>query len=318
MTACLETILADYDSFFPKESVTTIKKNEYECDCGGSKLFGPDGLPVCSSCGAVDDMYIDDSPEWISGINEDGSVSDPARCGAPLDLALFSAQWGTGSMINTRGSSYAVKKIARINFHSSMNHRDRSLFHAYKDIDMGASPMHVPEAVVREAKILYRKFNEMKLTRGAVRTGIKANCVLYACKLNKIPRTTKEVADAFGIPTKDISRTSDMFEEMFLGTPKEDEPSEITKPSDVISRLINNFNITDKRNWRMKCVRYADSLTDCVQLMGKAPKSVASVVIYKVLGDLVSKKEIVEKCEISEPTMNKIEKIVNKYLEDKN
>ena len=77
-----------------------------------------------------------------------------------------------------------------------MNHKDRSLFHAYKDIESAASGvLNLPSTVIRDAKVMYKKFNGEKLTRGAVRTGVKANCVFMACKLAKIPRTTREIAE---------------------------------------------------------------------------------------------------------------------------
>jgi transcription initiation factor TFIIIB Brf1 subunit/transcription initiation factor TFIIB len=184
-----------------------------------------------------------------------------------------------------------------------MNHRDRALFHAYKDIDEAAlNNLELPQTVVRDAKIMYRKFNGEVLTRGAVRTGIKANCVFYACKANNVPRTTKEIADAFGIPTKDLSRTSQTFKDTIFGKSERPEPT---------------VQLTRRRQWRVKCIKFANLLDDCVPLMGKTPNSIAAVVIYKVLGDSMSKHDIIQKCGISMPTLNKIEQLVNKHLEDK-
>lgn len=312
---CLDQIWADLDDYNKSKELTSDTKpinTTYFCNCGGYKVFGNEGLPVCTSCGTVDSSYIDDSPEWISGVNEDGSVNDPARCGMPKDTELFSEQWGVGTVMNIKYGSYQQKRLARINFHNSMNHKDRALFHAYKDIDSAAKDiLCLSEVVLRQAKIMYRKFNGEKLTRGAVRTGIKANCVMYACKLNNVPRTTKEIADAFGIPTKDISRTSDIFKDMIIG--KSD--NKITKPSDVLHRMLNEFDLPDRRKTRVACLKYADSLEECVPLMGKTPNSIAAVVILKVLG--LTKSEVVARCGVSAPTLNKIEVIVNKYLEDK-
>ena len=316
----VDLILADYDALMASDRPppTPQKVNEYMCkSCSTLKIFNPDGLPTCPQCGIVDLNYLDDSPEWISSVAEDGTVNDAARCGMPQDLELYSEKWGTGTMINTRGASYAMRRAAMINFHSSMNHRDRALFHAYKDIDFAAvQNLNIPDCAVRDAKIMWRKFTGDKLTRGAIRKGIKANCVLYACKLNKISRTTREIADAFGIPTKDISRTSQIFREVILPEPETTGPK-ITTPHDVIHRLLNLFELQDKRAWRMKCLRMADDLHNCVQLMGKTPTSVASLIILKVLGERVTKQEVCQKCNISIPTLNKIEIIVNKYLENK-
>ena len=316
----VETLFAEYDAFMvaQKPQTEVIRSDPYLCmECNAPKIFSSDGFPTCSQCGIMDSQYIDDGPEWVSSVTEDGSVKDGARCGMPQDLQLFSEQWGTGTVISTRGASYAMKRAAMINFHSSMNHRDRALFHAYKDIDFAAaSNLKLTENVIRDAKIMWRKFTGDKLTRGAVRKGIKANCVLYACKLNNVSRTTKEIAIAFDVPTKDISRTSQIFKDTILPQKKQDEPK-ITTPRDVISRLLNEFEIDNKRAWRMKCFRMADDLQSCVPLMGKTPTSVATVIILKILGEMFTKNEVCQKCNVSVPTINKIESIVNKHLENK-
>lgn len=302
------------------QSQATGTMSNFCSECKTIKIFSPEGLPTCPGCGLVESHYIDDSPEWISGVTEDGQVNDKSRCVMPQDLELFSAQWGMSSIMSTRGASYKNKRLAMINFHNSMNHKDRALFHAYKDFDLACvQNLSLPESVVRDAKVMYRKFGEEKLTRGAVRTGIKANCVLWACKLNKVSRTTKEVADAFGIPGKDLSRTSQIFKDtMGIGEKRKETTPMATTPHDIIHRLMNEFDIPDKRAWRVKCLKMADLLVDCVPLMGKTPNSVASVIIYKVLHEQTTKQIVCEKCNISLPTLNKIETIVNKHLEVKN
>lgn len=317
----VQAIFAEYDAFMAsnKPPPEPKKINQHLCiGCQTIKIFNSEGFPTCPQCGIVDSYYVDDSPEWISSVSEDGTVNNDARCGMPQDLDLFSENWGTGTIISTRGASYAMKRAAMINFHSSMNHRDRALFHAYKDIDFAATDnLSLPECVTRDAKIMWRKFTGDKLTRGAVRKGIKANCVLYACKLNKVSRTTKEIADAFGVPTRDISRTSQIFKDTILPKKTTDEPK-ITTSHDVIHRLLNQFEIDNKRAWRMKCLRMADDLQQCVPLMGKTPTSVATVIILKVLGEKFSKNDVCQKCNVSVPTVNKIEAIINKYLESRN
>jgi hypothetical protein len=56
---------------------------------------------------------------------------------------------------------------------------------------------------------------------------------------------------------------------------------------------------------------------DCVDLMSKTPNSVASAIIYNILGDRVTKNEMCDKCSVSIPTLNKIEMIIKKHLEGK-
>lgn len=305
-------IWADFEASIPRPTTIKSKHNgEFVCKCGGVKVFGFENFPTCTSCGIVDSMYIDDSPEWVSGVSDDGVSNDPSRCGNMMaDPDLFSTAWGAGTVIQTgRSSSYAMKRIARINFHSAMNHRDRALFHAYQDIERASERLSVPATVLKNAKVLYRKFNNDTLTRGAVRTGIKANCLLFACKLDNIPRTTKEVAAAFLIPTKDISRTTNMIKEALVGK----STAKVTRPADVVGRLLNEFGSIDGRT-RMKCVKICKSLENCVPLMSKTPNSIASAVILYALGENTNRMEVCTKCSISAPTLSKIENIVKQHI----
>jgi len=309
----LATIWSILDEIRPNKKATLKPMDNRFCNkCSNYKTLMREGM-ICTTCGMVDESYIDDTPEWTSGVTDDGRVSDPSRCTIPAaNQELFSESWGKGTVISTKNSSnYETKRMAKINFHSSMNHRDRSLFHAYRDIDEACRDL--PETVLKDAKTLYKKFNEGKLTRGAVRTGIKANCVLYACRLSKLPRTTEEISKMFGIQSKDMSRTTDLFMEVI-----DDEKTEknyVTMPFNVMQRLLNNFDVT--REDRLLCNKQCAKIEDCVELMSKSPKSVAAAVIYMVLGERVSKTEVCENCSVSTPTLNKIVGIVKRYLEDK-
>ena len=311
-TQTLATIWSDLDRILTKPTIKPVENNILCNNCSGDKLLTREGM-VCTKCGLVDSVYIDESAEWTSGVTDDGRVSAPARCAIPTtNHDLFSDSWGKGTVIATKYSSaYETKRMAIINFHSSMNHKDRSLFHAYKDIDEAC--VDVPETALKDAKTLYKKFNENKLTRGAVRSGIKANCVLYACRLANIPRTTKEIADMFGIQCKDISLTTAMFTETIQN--EKTEKNYVTKPFDVMSRLLNSFDVS--REDRLKCNKMCGELENCVELMSKSPNSVATAVIFIVMNSKAAKTEICEKCSVSVPTLNKIVTIAKRHLEDK-
>ena len=306
----LATIWSHLDQIKRKPTLKPVD-NRFCIKCNNYKTLTREGM-VCTACGIIDSIYIDDTAEWTSGVSDDGRVSDPSRCVVPSSNPdLFSDAWGKGTVISTKHtSSYETKRMAKINFHSSMNHRDRSLFHAYKDIDEAC--VNIPDGVLKDAKTLYKKFNEGKLTRGAVRSGIKANCVLYACRLSQIPRTTKEIAEMFGIQCKDISRTTGMFTEII--NDEKTEKNYITKPFNVMSRLLNTFDIS--REERLKCNQMCSKLEDCVDLMSKSPNSVATAVIFMVMNKTLSKADICEKCSVSIPTLNKIVVIVKRHLED--
>lgn len=278
----------------------------------GTRILNEDGIPVCVSCGRTDWEYISDEPEWNG--NADGEGPDMCRVGAPTDLTLYSAEWGSGTKISvSKYSSYAQKRMSRINFHTSMNHKDRSLHHAYEDLEKANTSLSLPRNIILQAKIMYRKFNEEKLTRGAIRTGIKANCVARACSDAGCSRTTQEIAAAFNIPPRDISRTSDIFRETI---PDESATTSITKPSDLIKRLfteVTSVPESERGRIRQKLIQACQDHEKCPRLMGKTPKGVASAVMYVTLVNLgyeADKDEICKICDVSLPTLNKIEKLI--------
>src|SRR5210317_1881411 len=272
----LAAIWNQVDHALGKQDEIKLVVNKNFCgECNGVKVYTPEGLPVCSSCGLVEDRFIDESPEWTSGVSEDGRTNDPSRCGNPnSNPELFSQSWGKGTVMATTSSSkYELKRMA---------------------------------------KMMYKKFDDSKLTRGAVRTGIKGNCVLYACSLSKVPRTTKEIADMFGIQSKDMSRTTQMFKETIMG---KTEKNYMTKPCDVVHRLLGNFNAGQV--YRPVCTKMCSEIEDCVELMSKTPNSIASAVILIALKGVHTKSEICSTCGVSVPTVNKIETIIKKHLEAK-
>lgn len=314
--------MTTYDTIWSQVSVL-LAKNENEnpvinfvCrECRGAKVFNEDNIPVCSSCGLVDTFYIDETAEWTSGITDDGVVSDPARCCQPnADPEMFSQNWGKGTIISTQGNkSYKNRRMSKINFHQSMSHKDRSLYKEYEDMEKKTGQMGhgLPKVILQQAKILYKKFDDCKqITRGYNRLGIKGNCILYACRIAKCPRTTKEIADMFGIQPGYISKTTALFREK---VPDETQENYIIKPEDVIMRLGQAFELN--REERMGCFNMCSKLENCPELMSKTPTSIATTVLYLNLSHRVSKSEVCKLCEVSVPTLNKIEIITKRYLE---
>lgn len=311
----IEQSWAVFDSLRIQSTPSPPEHDFYHCSaCGGRKSFDiSDDLPVCLDCGLTDAYYISDEPEWRSGLDESGAATDPSRVGAPVNVELFSEGWGQSTCIsNSRTATWAQRKMSRINMHVSMNHKDRALFHAYEDLEkVGRHILSLPNNVLYAAKVKYKAFNSEVLTRGAVRNGIKANCIFQACREFGVARTTKEIADAFGIPARDISRTTEIFEEQVPET-----IAHVTTPADLVPRFFNDLTcvpVEMRGRIKMKIVKVCESLADCVELMGRTPKAVACAVIYHILskeGFKPNKAEICRICDVSVPTLGKIETIV--------
>jgi transcription initiation factor TFIIB len=319
MCDVLSRAWADFESVRAVDPPVAIRYHaEYICEaCGGRKQFDVyDDLPVCIDCGRVDFDFVSDEPEWRSGGDADGLNGDPSRVGAPVNTDHFSAAWGNSTVMTVKNGTYQQKRLAMINLHSSMNHKDRALFHAYQDLDkVGKQILNLQDNVMYAAKIKYKAFNEAVLTRGAVRNGIKANCIFQACREFNVARTTKEIADAFGIPARDISRTFDMYQEQVPET-----EVHVTTAADLIPRFFNEITCVpeaQKGRVRMKVIKVCRDLEDCVELMGRTPKAVACAVIFTVIKEFgfpIDKSELCRICDVSVPTLGKIEAIIKAQI----
>lgn len=103
-----------------------------------------------------------------------------------------------------------------------------------------------------------------------------------------------------------------MFKDTIMGVT---EKNYVTKAFDVMTRLLNSFDVDWKE--RVACNKMCNAMDDCVELMSKTPNSVASAIIYRVIGHRVTKSELCERCTVSIPTLNKIDVLIKKHLEAK-
>jgi DNA-binding transcriptional regulator YhcF (GntR family) len=143
---------------------------------------------------------------------------------------------------------------------------------------------------------------------------LKANCVAQACHEFNISRTTHEIAEAFGIPARDLSRTYDIFQEQIP-----DGDVNMTMPADLISRFFNDITTVpemDRGRTKMKIISTCRRLEPSIALMGRMPKAVAAAVMYVMLTPLVTKPDICRICDVSCPTLNKLELIVKGELKE--
>ena len=312
---------AQFDQLRAQPEPTEFPVYRYDshttCECGEYRQFVYDefngftlasDLPVCQNCGRCDDSYVSDEPEWNGGMGDDGEVSDPSRVGAPTNTDHFSAGWNLGCNMQVHKQT----RMSVMNFYLSVNHKDRALYLAYQEMEhLNRMHLGLPDNIMYDAKMKYKKFVEAVLCRGTVRAAIKAHCVFQACKEAGVNRTSREIADAFGIQERDISRTTDMYKEQ---NPDAHEVG-MTMPKDLVARFFNSVEMEDKGRAKMKCVNACVKVENCIKLQGRTPKAVAATVIFVVLSGQLTKKQVCEICDVSLPTLSKLEPIVRAELD---
>jgi len=290
-------------------SVEAEVYTSFKCShCSGNMVENSETDMVCSECGIVDSSNgrIDQGADWSSGVTDEGA-KDGSRVGMAAN-PLYNT-WGSGSKIaKTKGMTTAQKRMAKIDFHLSSNHKDRALHQAYMDIQESCALLGISVSTVELAKCFYKRISTKGITRGVVRIGMKANCVYYACKREGVPRTLHEIAGAFGIEPRDMSRVSTKFRNCLDA---EDTEERVTMASDMIPRLMSEILPTANGRTTYAIVNLCRRIERTSEFMGKVSGGVAGAcILYSLNNDVVIEK-IMEATNVSKITLTKLKQKID-------
>ena len=299
-----------------------ISKNVDNCyHCGKDALNKCDGAMVCTNCGTINDMIIDYSAEWRFYGSEDSKFSDPTRCGMPTNSLLPRSSLGSTISFKKK-ESYQMKRIRTNHQYNAMPYKERSLYNVFEIIQIKAINHGIPTCIIEEAKSLYKKIAEMKISRGSNRKGIIASCIYKACVIHSSHRTPQEIAQIFNISTTCLTRGCKNFESI-MNMNKNVEPAQVAVESssslDFIRRFCSHLNIGS--NIYKICYHVCEKAEEYNLVSKCIPPSIAAGSIFLVISLLsnennkikISKKDISEKCKISEVTISKCYKELLKY-----
>jgi transcription initiation factor TFIIIB Brf1 subunit/transcription initiation factor TFIIB len=98
-----------------------------------------------------------------------------------------------------------------------MPYREKSLLEVLERIQTKCKKYGVSQSIIDSAKILYKKVSDSKHIRGKRkgknmimrcinRRSMIASCVFYACKMQREPRSPKEIADIYDLEIKHVHR----------------------------------------------------------------------------------------------------------------
>lgn len=305
-----------------KHEKTDTSSNYEQCiNCDNTELNIIDGAMVCRNCGTINDNIIDYTAEWRFYGSEDSKFSDPTRCGMPTNELL--PQSSLGSTITfKRKESYQMRRIRTNHQYNAMPYKERSLYNVFETIKIQALNHGIPNCIIEEAKNLYKKIAEKKISRGSNRKGIIASCIYKACVIHSSHRTPQEIADIFKISTTCLTRGCKNFENI-MNMNKETTIHSLESSSsiDFIRRFCSHLNIGSNI---FRICHHVCTKAEEYNLVSKCiPPSIAAGSIFLVItllnngGDKIkiSKKDISDKCKISEVTISKCYKELLKYHE---
>lgn len=268
------------------------------------------GVSVCTSCGYTVQQPFDESAEWSFNANEQ-IKKDPSRCGCPSNPLLEKSSMST--MI--KSSKYTF--MNKLHTQMSMDHVERSLFHVFEQITrIGNDNGNLSSNIIEQAKFYYKIISERKLSRGDIRQGLIACCILYACKYHHVNRSNKEISKICNVNITLLNKTNKIFIDiMYDILQKHDLLKSSINTNDMIPRYCNTLSLNkdDEQNLIKRVYALDKYIKETKSLCGKTPSSITCGMILhicKALGFKIDKKQFVKQHNISLVTVNKIIKDV--------
>jgi len=284
---------------------------ELDCceKCKKFNLIIDDGQNICLDCNTIQNRIIDATAEWRYYGADDTRDGDPTRCGMPSNDLLPKSS--LGSIIGGRkGDNRDMRRIRMYQMWNSMPYWERTLYNIFDKLTNNTTNHGIPMKVIEDAKVLYKKASEKKISRGDNKDGLIASCIYYACLMNKLPRSPKEIARMFNIDPNVLTKGNARFQILLQVN------VDSSNPDDYITRFGSrlNMNYIDVQ----KCKNFAKKLDELEIVSENAPTSVAAGALFYYCSSNeldFSKKQIADVCEVSEVTITKCYKRLLKYKE---
>ena len=295
-----------------------------KCDlCNSPVSYTQQKLLTCTntSCAVVYKDVLDETAEWRYYGADDNSMSDPTRCGMPINPLLKESSYGCKVVCGGR-SSYEMRKIRRYTEWQSMPYKEKSQYDEFETIKLMSKNAGIPKIIVDEALRQHKKLSEEKTFRGDNRDGIIAAAVYIAARIHKYPRTAKEIASIFHLDNTSATKGCKNAVNLLNKMEKDDVSSDKTHfykttPTSFIERYCSKLGLN--KELTKVCLFVAHKISQKNLIPENTPHSVAAGIVYFVAQTCnlnVSKKNVNKCSEISEVTINKCYKKLDKFKEE--
>jgi transcription initiation factor TFIIIB Brf1 subunit/transcription initiation factor TFIIB len=259
---------------------------------------------VCQDCAVINEECVEKNQEFTN------DLSTNSRYGCPSNF--FYPKSALGTKINSRGPN----RMSLLQKQGQMPYKEKSLMEVLERIQGKCKKYNITQTIIDTAKILYKKVSECKHTKGkrkgknmimrcVNRRSMIAACVFHASKLQKEPRSPKEIADIYDLEIRHVNRGCRKFLD-FIDITTIFFEIKSSQSSDFIERFAKKLNI------EKQYIDKAKAASTNIHKLGLAtthePPSVAAGCILLV-GNMyqieISKKNISEIFGISDVTISK-------------
>lgn len=312
----LKTLMDDHPE--PVTDITDIEcvyqsGSREICDsCNSILVITEEGFATCTnpSCSIIYKDSLDYSAEWRYYGADDNQVTDPTRCGMPVNPLLMESSYGC-KVLSEGSSSYEMRKIRRYTEWQSMPYSEKALYDEFERIKCTASNAGIPKMIIDCALRYHKKISEHKTFRGENRDGIISASIYISCRMNDCPRTPKEIATIFHLnnksATKGCKNALSIINELECNLKNSEKTKfEKTQPNAFIERYCSPLNLNLELT--KLCLFVAIRIEDDNMIPENTPHAIAAGIIYFVSQACnlnITKKDVNRISQISEVTINK-------------
>ena len=309
----------------PLECIYRSCGNREKCEqCEYNLAFSDEGFLTCTNkgCGIIYKDMVDQSAEWRFYGADDNQMNDPTRCGMPINPLLKESSYGC-KVLCIGSTSYEMRKIRRYTEWQSMPYKEKSQYDEFQIITTMAHNAGIPKLIIDDAVRYHKKISEFDLTfRGDNRDGILAASIYISCRINNFPRTAKEIASIFHLDVTSATKGCKNAQMIINNLEKDMDIKEKTsfcktRPEAFIERYCSKLSINNELT---KLCKFISMKIEKENLMPEnTPHSIAAGVVYFIsqLCKLnISKRDVKNVSEISEVTINKCLKKLEKIKDD--
>lgn len=307
----------ELDIYFSNLSELNKEEEETEeetcCSLLKNQQMG-DGVVVCKICNNIVTNIIS-GPEWRYYGSGDSKSSNPTRCGMPTNELLPQSSMGT--TISNRGGGANMNKVRRFQKWNGIPYKERSLLKVFQDITEKCNKAGLPPIIIKEAHSLYNIISQNKISRGGNRQGLIAACVYFACVDCKVGRSVNEIAEIFQIKNTIITKGCKSFKEIMYHNKNMNRVNtyKTIGVEDFLHRFCSKLglNNTDIENIK----KIANECKNKDLICENTPPSMAAGCIYLYIiskNIRKDKKDLADVCKISEVTINKCFKKIEKAI----
>ena len=277
-------------------------------ECNNNSLVKDEGSLLCNNCGLNNGSIINTGEETRYYGSDDGKyTNDPSRTGIPINP--YAPKSSLGTIITGHVKSiYGIRTLHL--WYCTTDYKEKSFLNAtrYMDDVLTTNGVYLPTNVKDKAKLLYKMISSRYIKRGASRKASMAVCFYYACQFNKFKLTKKRLSEMFNIKQSKITYGCKTFHEI-IDIEKNKNFIDKISPA-TYTDLIKEFGEMLKIDKKFLIITSVISkASDELGIISEnTPASIAIGCLYFILtyyGEDISKKELSNKCLISEVTICK-------------